>query len=116
LRLAKRPTAIFCTNNKTLLGLVRALGESDVSCPDEISVIGFDDFTWTENFRPQITTIVQPARQMGIRATAMLIAQIEAADNPELQQTVLLPAEMRVRQSTAPPPSTSVNHKRRNPA
>jgi len=40
LELPQRPTAIFCTNNKTLLGLVRALGECKVNCPGEVSIIG----------------------------------------------------------------------------
>jgi len=109
LSLENRPTAIFCTNNKTLLGLVRALGESDVRCPEQISVIGFDDFAWTENFSPQITTIVQPSRELGRRATEMLIAQIEqqnreGGDLESHWEPVMLDAEMRVRQSTGPPP------------
>ena len=52
LELERRPTAIFCTNNKSLLGLVRAIGEKKIACPEELSVIGFDDFAWTENFHP----------------------------------------------------------------
>jgi len=110
LELPQRPTAIFCTNNKTLLGLVRALGECKVNCPGEVSIIGFDDFAWTENFHPKLTTIVQPAEELGRRGTEMLITQIKAHDEnettaPVASEMVLLEAELRIRESTAPPPA-----------
>jgi LacI family transcriptional regulator len=109
LQLERRPTAVFCTNNKTLLGLVRALSECKVSCPDEVSILGFDDFAWTENFHPKLTTIVQPAMEIGRISTEMLIQQIKMhhegeVNPPEAYEPVLLEAELRVRQSTAPPP------------
>jgi len=109
LGLTRRPTAIFCTNNKTLLGIVRALAECKVTCPDEVSILGFDDFAWTENFHPKLTTIVQPAEELGRRGTEMLIAQIKMYDRdeanpPAAYEPVLVEAELRVRQSTAPPP------------
>ena len=34
-------------------------------CPEQISVVGFDDFAWTENFNPPLTVIAQPAREVG---------------------------------------------------
>ncbi|MBZ5611241.1 MAG: LacI family transcriptional regulator [Acidobacteriia bacterium] len=113
LQLERRPTAIFCTNNKTLLGLVRALGECNVSCPDEVSVLGFDDFAWTENFHPKLTTIVQPAQELGRRGMEMLIQQIKMhesgeANPPSAYETVLLEAELKIRESTAPPPSVGL--------
>lgn len=106
LALERRPTAIFSTNNKTLLGLVRALGELQVACPGEISILGFDDFAWTENFRPKITTVVQPAQDLGRRAIEMLIHQIETKeqDDARVYEPVLLEAELRVRESTGRPP------------
>ncbi len=111
LQLDRRPTAVFCTNNKTLLGLVRALGECRVRCPEEVSILGFDDFAWTENFHPKLTTIVQPAEEMGRRGMEMLIQQIKMHDSGDANpasayEPVLLEAELRIRESTAPPPST----------
>jgi LacI family transcriptional regulator len=103
------PTAIFCTNNKTLLGLVRALAECGVDCPGELSILGFDDFAWTENFHPKLTTIVQPAEELGRRGAELLIAEIRLQDGKESRalaasEIVLLEAELRIRESTAPPP------------
>jgi len=110
LALERRPTAIFCTNNKTLLGLVRALGESQVICPDQVSILGFDDFAWTENFHPRLTTIVQPTQELGRRGAEMLIRQIDMQDEDKAVglttfDTVLVEAELKIRQSTAPPPA-----------
>jgi len=108
LGLQRRPTAIFCTNNKSLLGLVRAMGECKVACPDEVSIIGFDDFAWTENFHPRLTTIVQPTEELGRRGTEILIGRIKMYDgNGEMTpiplEPLLIEAKLRVRESTAPP-------------
>jgi LacI family transcriptional regulator len=101
---------VFCTNNKTLLGLVRALAECKVRCPEEVSILGFDDFAWTENFHPKLTTIVQPAQELGRKGMELLVQQIEMHDRGETNpaaayEPVLLEAELRIRESTAPPPA-----------
>jgi LacI family transcriptional regulator len=105
LRLERPPSAIFTSNNRTLLGLVRAIGELGVSCPEEISVVGFDDFAWTENFDPKLTTVVQRTFEMGNRAMEILLSRIERSGG-EAQEMVreveLLRPLLRVRQSTAP--------------
>ena len=112
LALECRPTAIFCTNNKSLLGLVRAVGEQKIACPAELSVIGFDDFAWTENFHPQLTTIVQSAQELGRRGTGILIERIMMRDGthptePIPAEPLLIEAQLQIRQSTAPPPGSA---------
>jgi LacI family transcriptional regulator len=100
------PTAIFCCNNLMTLGLMRALAERDIPCPERVSVLGFDDFEWVAGFRPQLTAVAQPTREMGKRATQMLIQEIEQekgeAGNAK-GQLIVLPNELRIRESTAPP-------------
>ena len=98
------PTAVFCTNNKLLLGFVRAMNEAGVRCPEEMSVIGFDDFSWTENFHPRLTTVAQPARELGRQAMQLLIERVESKseDFPSPARQVLLKPELRIRESTAP--------------
>jgi LacI family transcriptional regulator len=110
LELSSPPTAIFCTNNKSLLGLVRAMADCRVDCPGQLSVIGFDDFAWTENFHPRLTTIVQPTEELGRRGTEILIGRIKMhhGDAPMMRvplEPLLLEAELRIRESTAPPRS-----------
>jgi LacI family transcriptional regulator len=99
--LRRKPTAVFCTNNKLLLGFVRAMGEAGVRCPEDISVVGFDDFTWTENFHPRLTTVAQPARELGGRAMQLLIDRVENKVDELPSRHVVLQQELRVRESTA---------------
>lgn len=107
LKLDIPPTAIFSCNNKMTLGLIRAISELKIPCPQRLSVLGFDDFDWAANFTPKLTTIAQPTTEMGRQSMRMLLQKIEAAkENIETIQTeeiVLLKAELRIRESTAHP-------------
>jgi LacI family transcriptional regulator len=89
------------------LGLMRALGELHVNCPQSVSVLGFDDFEWTAYFTPRLTVLAQPAREMGKQAMRMLLKKLQEPQNSENNETerttVMLKAELRVRDSTAPP-------------
>jgi len=105
LRLDPPPTAIVSSNNNELLGLMRAISELRVDCPREVSVIGFDDSAWTMHFTPRLTIVAQPAHEVGKAAFEMLLAKMQA-ETPESQpqpELQLLPAELRVRDSTCPP-------------
>lgn len=108
LRLPNSPTAILVCNNRMTLGFMRALKNLGLKCPQDVSVVGFDDFDWSELFSPRLTTIVQPSYEMGKRATEMLLQVIEAPDQhleAGGRNRVVLNAELRVRESTAPPES-----------
>jgi LacI family transcriptional regulator len=106
MRLPNPPTAIFCCNMTMTLGLMRALAELDIPCPERVSVLGFDDFEWVASFRPQLTAVAQPTYEMGKRATEILVRKMQqkkggAEDTKE--QVIVLPNELRIRESTAPP-------------
>jgi LacI family transcriptional regulator len=107
MRLPVPPTAIFSCNNKMTLGLMRALGELHLNCPQTVSVLGFDDFEWSAYFTPRLTVIAQPAYEMGKQAMRMLLKNLQEPQNSENKQsekiTVMLKAELRVRDSTAAP-------------
>jgi DNA-binding LacI/PurR family transcriptional regulator len=68
MRLPEPPTAVFSCNNSMTLGPMRTLAESCVSCPDQMSVVAFDDFLWASYFRPEMTAVAQPAREIGPQA------------------------------------------------
>ena len=87
---------------KGCLGLVRAIGERGIRCPEDVSVVGFDDFTWTENFHPRLTTVAQPARELGRRAMQLLLERVENTAEEFPARQVVLKQELRVRESTAP--------------
>jgi len=96
-----RPTAIFCTNNMMALGALAAIQEIGLVCPEEISLLGFDDFYWATLLRPRLTVVRQPARELGMIAARMLIDHFEG--RPSLPSPTLLATQLMVRDSCAPP-------------
>ena len=101
------PTAIFACNNSMTLGLMRALTESKAPCPEQVSVLAFDDFPWAAHFRPQMTAVAQPVFELGRQAMRMLLAAMEpeSQEASEIEERlIVLPTELRVRQSTSQPP------------
>lgn len=108
MKLADPPTAIFSCNNKMTLGLMRSLEELSISCPQEVSVISFDDFEWAANFSPRLTTVAQPTYEIGRQAMQMLLRIIRAAkeETASHEQIRIFPAELHLRDSTAPPKTT----------
>jgi len=106
MRLPTPPTAIFSCNNKMTLGLLRALGELHVRCPESVSILGFDDFEWSACFTPQLTTIAQPTTEMGRLAMQLLLRKLQATAEDdgladEIPGTIVrLKTELRVRDST----------------
>lgn len=71
-----RPTAIFAGNDLIALGVIRAAEEAGIAVPDDLSVVGFDDIQMSAVVRPGLTTVRQPAREMGRLAMAMLLERI----------------------------------------
>jgi DNA-binding LacI/PurR family transcriptional regulator len=79
-----------------------------VSCPAQVSILGFDDFEWAANFSPKLTTVAQPTREIGRRAMKMLLGKLKPAGDDSETPTdslVVLRTELRIRESTAPPPA-----------
>lgn len=106
------PTAIFCCNNKLTLGLMRGLCELGIPCPAQVSVLAFDDFEWVASFRPYLTTVAQPTYLIGKKATEILVGMIQD-DADGITDTAprieVLPNELRIRESTAPPRSVLIS-------
>lgn len=113
LKLAEPPTAVLACNSSMTLGLMRALSELRVCCPGQVSVVGFDDFVWSQAFSPKLTTVAQPSFELGRTAMQMLIRKIQVVQGqpePEVESNlVVLKAELRIRESTAHPRSLSPN-------
>jgi DNA-binding LacI/PurR family transcriptional regulator len=97
----KRPTAIFCTNNMMALGALAAIQEIGLACPEDISLLGFDDFYWATLLRPRLTVVRQPAREVGMIAARMLIDHIEGRVG--IPSPTLLATQLIVRDSCCPP-------------
>ena len=99
------PTAIMVSNNKLSLGVLEALDEKKVVVPEQLSIIGFDDYVWNKYFSPSLTAIAQSTHEMGKRSFQLLLQIINRRPGEELlEKHIRLAAELRVRNSTAPPP------------
>jgi LacI family transcriptional regulator len=110
LQLPNPPKAVFSCNNRMTLGLMGGLKDLGLRCPCDVSVVGFDDFDWSELFTPSLTTIVQPSYEMRKRATEVLLQVIQVRDQhfgSREGNRVVLKAELLVRGSTAPPARVS---------
>jgi DNA-binding LacI/PurR family transcriptional regulator len=100
-RLAADPhvTAVFAANDQTALGVIRALHERGRQVPHDVSVVGFDDTPESGYFVPSLTTIRQDFAEVGRRCVDLLRSVIDGGVS---ERHVVVPAELVVRESTAP--------------
>jgi LacI family transcriptional regulator len=98
----RRPTAIFAANDLSAVGVLEAVAESGRRVPDDVSVVGFDDLRLAAYTTPPLTTIHPPAREIGARATSLLLDLTRG--KKVRRRRHLLDPELVVRRSTAPPP------------
>jgi LacI family transcriptional regulator len=98
------PDAIVCANDQMAIGMLRALAANGVRVPDDVAVVGFDDIFPASLCDPPLTTIHQPIRWMGERASDRLFRRIA---DPSLRPEVeLLSPEIVLRSSCGCPPGT----------
>jgi LacI family transcriptional regulator len=102
LALPLRPTAVFAGDDDMAVGAIWAAAEAGVSIPGEMSICGFDDTTIATQVWPPLTTIHQPVREMGRRATEELLRRVL---NKGEASMVEVDYRMRIRASTAPAPA-----------
>ncbi len=101
LTLPNRPTALYVANNLMLVGVMRAIAEVGLACPADISVVSTDDFSWATAFRPRLTTVRQPVREIGLEAVRLLVDRINRPSLEPTKRLVLQPTLI-VRESCAP--------------
>ncbi len=94
------PTAFFCFNDNTAIGVIAALRLRGYRVPQDFSVIGFDDIPFASNITPALTTIRQPRSQIGERAMDRLLDRLEAT--PTATDAELLHGDLVVRESCGP--------------
>jgi DNA-binding LacI/PurR family transcriptional regulator len=97
-------TAIACHNDMTAIGAMRAIRAAHLRVPEDISIIGCDDIDAASWVAPPLTTVAQRKADMGRLAIERLIDALEA-DEASTPETVLLPMELRERESTGPAPT-----------
>jgi DNA-binding LacI/PurR family transcriptional regulator len=93
-------TAVFCYNDLTAIGALRALRGHGLRVPDDMSVVGFDDLAIASYTEPPLTTVRQPKQQMGRMAVDILCNLISGAQE---QTQIKVPGELIVRESASAP-------------
>lgn len=99
-----RPTAIFCANDEMAMGCMSEIKNHGLKVPDDISVMGFDDIRYAAVTEPALTTISQPAREIGERVASRLLKAIEKGHQPN-NKPVILPHKLVIRDSVTSPQS-----------
>jgi LacI family transcriptional regulator len=92
-----RPTAIFCVNDLTALGSLRALREAAVVVPEEVAVVGYDDVSFASMLSTPLTSVRQPTHLLGWTAADILLR----AGIDDAEQVTFTP-ELVTRSSSAP--------------
>ena len=100
------PTAIFCANDEMAIGCLHEIKAADLRVPDDVSVIGFDDIRYAEVTDPPLTTVSQPAEEIGERVMYRLCRRIEEGRSNDNNESLIVPHKLVVRQSVAKPRQT----------
>jgi DNA-binding LacI/PurR family transcriptional regulator len=99
-----RPTALFCYDDMTALGALRAARALNLRCPDDVSVVGFDDIPIAVYLEPPLTTVRQPMHEMGAWAMKVVIDLLRGESPP---RQMIMPSELIIRASSGSAPITS---------
>jgi len=94
------PTAIFCYNDMTAIGLLSAARQSGLSVPEDLAVVGFDDIPFASHLYPPLTTIAQPQRSMGHQAMSMALTLMTTQDPLPPLSDVVVKGKLVVRETT----------------
>jgi len=98
----QQATAFIALTNFATLAILWSAHKSGLSIPSEVSVVGFDDFSWMQAVSPALTAIRQPVEAMGQAIWKQLSARIGGASHGPMRTKLI--CDLVVRGSTAPPP------------
>ena len=84
-----KPTAVLTTNYEVTLGTVMAVNESNYICPDDISILGFDNLILAHVLNPQVTLVVQPMKEMGETAARLVLKHIAGSEKTASVEYIL---------------------------
>lgn len=97
-----RPTAIVAGNDLIAVGVLDAAAARGLSCPEDFSLVGFNDMAFVERLHPPLTTVRIDEYELGLRGARLLLSLIDDPDTP--RETVMLAPELVVRSSTGSVP------------
>jgi LacI family transcriptional regulator len=91
------PTAVFCFNDDMAVGAMKAIHESGMQIPEDISLVGFDDSEYAAYLNPNLTSVSRPIEQMCIEGARMLLKKIDG--EKQKNKTIFLKTELKERDS-----------------
>ena len=103
------PTAFFLGNNLVTRRALHALSQLNIRVPDDIAVIGFDDFEMADIFKPSITVVRQPSLELGRVAAELLFARLTEKEVSLSGEQITLPVEFVIRESCGCKPGRPVH-------
>lgn len=103
LKLLPAPTAIFAGNDMIALGVIQAIREFGLRCPEDVSVMGFDDLDFAELISPSLSSVSQSGYQLGAIAAGILMDRLKGDNGPP--KHLVLETQLKIRDSVAAPTS-----------
>jgi LacI family transcriptional regulator len=91
------PTGIFCLNDDMAVGAMKAIFESGLKIPQDISLIGFDDSIFASYLTPSLTSVSRPIEKMSAKGTEIMLEKIHGKENKI--ETIYLRTELKIRDS-----------------
>ena len=88
----EHPDALLVCNNQTTLGALQELADRRIELPDQMLVVGFDDEPWARYWRPAVSTVAQPAGDVGRTAMRLLFDRLEGDTDRASRHVRLTPA------------------------
>jgi len=98
--LGNPPSAVFCYNDMTAIGLLAAARQEGLSVPEDLAVVGFDDIVFARYVQPTLTTIAQPQSNIGRQAMSMALALMNNDDSAPSLSNVEFRGKLVVRESS----------------
>ncbi|MFG6117967.1 LacI family DNA-binding transcriptional regulator [Thalassobacillus sp. B23F22_16] len=90
-------TALFVANNVMTMGAVSYLQEKEVKVPEEMAIIGYDDYDWMKITSPPLSVVRQPAFELGKAAVEQLLKRVEGSQDDSVE--IMLDSELILRGS-----------------
>jgi LacI family transcriptional regulator len=101
LRRQPRVTAVVAGNDRLAIGCYDTLAAHGLSCPEDVSIVGFNDMPFVDRLRPPLTTVRVPQREIGTVAADLLLQQLSDPSQPARE--ILLEPALVIRASTGTP-------------
>jgi LacI family transcriptional regulator len=101
-------TAVFCGNDLIALGAIQALENAGVRVPDDVAIVGYDDIHIASLFKPALTTVRQPLKEMGRTLVEKLLSLLETGNVSNQPCHLVFPMELVIRDSCGADKQTQV--------